>query len=558
MRLKQWLATAFATVAGVAALIAVSAPMAQAATTAVTLPITHYSHMLVDPAHQHLFITSGSGSSSILVTDYSGQTVATIPNQPGATGLALSSDGSTVYAALADGDAISAISTSTLAETARYSTGTGTDPTYVAYTSGRIWFGYGAAGQGGIGSVDPSTSPATVTLGAAPGSWYAAPMVTAGPSGELVAGEPNQSPVQLASYDVSSGTATVLAPEKFLSNASDLNSFQITPDGTDVVIASGYPYYHQVYRVSDLSAAGTYPTAAYPDSVSISADGSVAAGIGGIGNEVFVFAPGATTPLNTFEFSYGPLATDGVALTPDGSELFAVTLAGGESGTPTLNIVPNPEQPIHPTVTDVTCSPDTVAMDQATSCTATVTDTEASGATTPTGTVTFSSGTSGGSFPSGSTCTLTPASTGGKASCSLSYNPGQIGSGTVVTITGSYAGDSSHAASSGQASITVTRRTTSTDLTCQQVKPVLELCTATVRDTSPGTATTPTGTVSFTSSGSGVFSATQCALSGSGASASCSVYFGTSAGVPVTGQTITASYSGDGLHRESSGSTTLT
>ncbi len=123
--------------------------------------------MLVDPAHQHLFISSGSGSTSILVTDYSGQTVATIPNEPGATGLALSPDGGTVYAALACGDAISAVSTGTLAETARYATGTGTDPAYVADSSGKIWFGYGAAAQGGIGSIDPGTSPATVTLNAA-------------------------------------------------------------------------------------------------------------------------------------------------------------------------------------------------------------------------------------------------------------------------------------------------------------------------------------------------------------------------------------------------------
>ena len=199
MRFKQSIVAAFAAVAGVAISVGVPAFKAQAATTVVTLPITQYSHMLVDPAHHHLFITSGSGSSSILVTDYSGQTVATIPNEPGATGLALSSDGSTVYAALADGDAISAISTSTASETARYATGTGTEPSYVAYSSGKIWFGYGAAAQGGIGSIDPSTSPATVTLNAASGFWYAAPMVAATAGGELVAGEPGQSPVQLAS-----------------------------------------------------------------------------------------------------------------------------------------------------------------------------------------------------------------------------------------------------------------------------------------------------------------------------------------------------------------------
>jgi Bacterial Ig-like domain (group 3) len=557
MRFKQSIVAAFAAVAGVAISVGVPAFKAQAATTVVTLPITQYSHMLVDPAHHHLFITSGSGSSSILVTDYSGQTVATIPNEPGATGLALSSDGSTVYAALADSDAISAISTSTASETARYATGTGTEPTYVAYSSGKIWFGYSAAAQGGIGSIDPSTSPATVTLNAASGFWYAAPMVAATAGGELVAGEPGQSPVQLASYDVSSGTATVLAPEEYLYEAANLRSMQITPDGKDVVLASGAPYYQEIYRVSDLSADGTYPTTNYPTSVSIAGDGTVAAGTccgyqaNGEGtNEIFMFAPGSSTPLNTISFGYVQLADDGAALTPDGSLLFAVTLAS----TPMLNIIPNPAQPApDPTSTAVTCSPGTVTIGQATSCTATVTDTASSGATTPTGTVTFTSGTSGGSFSS-SSCTLSPASTSGQASCLVSYTPGQAGS---ETITGSYGGDSSHDASSGQATITVTLRATATALTCRHLLPVLDKCTATVSDTSPGTATTPTGTISFTSSGHGVFSATRCSLSGSGSSASCAVYYRTSAGGPMKGQTITASYGGNGSHQSSTGSTTL-
>ena len=331
--------------AGMLALAAPAAAQAsEAATTSVQLPISKYSHMLIDPAHQHIFFTGGSGSASILVTDYSGNAVATIPNEPGATGLALSGDGSTVYAALANGDAVSAISTSTLTETARYATGAGTQPTYVAYTSGKIWFGYGGAAQGGIGSIDPSTNPATVTLKAAAGSWYSAPILAASPNGELAAGEPAQSPDQLATYDVSSGTATVLAPELFDQSASNLQSMQITPDGKDLVTASGYPYYQQVYKVSDLSADGVYPTTNYPNSVSISGDGSVAAGTDAGSNEVFVFAPGGSTTLNTYNFGSNWLASDGVTLTSDGSELFAITSSDPYGDNPTLNIISGPEQ----------------------------------------------------------------------------------------------------------------------------------------------------------------------------------------------------------------------
>ncbi|MGD0242247.1 MAG: hypothetical protein ABSB59_18230 [Streptosporangiaceae bacterium] len=554
MRFKQSVTAAFAVAAGVAISVGAPATSAHAATTVVTLPITSYSHMLVDSAHKHLFITSGSGSTSILVTDYSGQTVATIGNEPGATGLALSPDGSTVYAALAAGDAVSAISTSTLAETARYATGTGTDPTYVAATSGKIWFSYdAAAAQASIGSIDPSTSPATVTLSAAAGTWSIPPVLAATASGELVASEPSQSPNELATYDVSTGTATVLAPQQFFTEAGNFKSMAITPDGQDVVTASGAPYQQEIFKISDLSAAGTYPTTPYPNSVAIAADGTVAAGTTIGSNEVFMFAPGGSTPLNTISFGSNQLADDGVALTPDDSLLFAITLQNA----PTLNIIPNPAQPAppaqDPTSTAMTCSPNPDAIGQATTCTATVTDTAAS-PTTPTGTVTFGASANDGSF-SASTCTLAPAATSGQASCSVSYTPSSTpqvpGS---VTLSGAYTGDSSHASSAGTTVLTIpTPQATATTLTCQPGLLLRDKCTAAVSDTSSGTATTPTGTVTFTSSRHGIFSKTTCTLSGTGTSASCFVYY-----TPLFGsQTLTATYGGDATHQASTGKTTL-
>ena len=333
-----------AATAGITISAGLSAASAQAATTSVQLPIAKYSHMLLDPAHQHIFFTSGTGYSSILVTDYSGNTVATIGNEPGATGLAISSDGSTVYAALVDGDAVSAISTSTLAETARYATGTGTHPTSVAYTSGKIWFGYGSYGdpQHGVGSIDPATSPATVDLGAAGapyGGGYDAPMVVASPNGELVTSGP-----YLQTYDVSSGTATALAPGN--SQPGGYASLQITPDGKDVVTSSG-----QAYRVSDLSAdvdygGGYWTGGTYGSSVSVADDGTVALGATGCcsNSAVEFFAPSGRVLTSYYPSSNGlELAADGVALTPDASELFAVTDLNG-SALPTLNIVSDPSQ----------------------------------------------------------------------------------------------------------------------------------------------------------------------------------------------------------------------
>lgn len=360
MRVNRRLAVAMAgavAVIGSVASVGLPAVSARAATTTTTvaLPISSYSHMLLDPAHQHIFISSAA-SNTILVTDYSGQTVATIANEPGADGLAVSGDGSTVYAALSTGDAISAISTSTLAESARYATGTGTDPAYVAYAGGRIWFGYGNQYlQSGIGSIDPSTTPATVTLNATKDSsvaWAGAPVLTASPNGELVAGDPNVESTTMASYDVSSGTATVLAAPRSLNSAAYnylstgvMRAMQITPDGKDVVVATGAPYYHMIFQVSDLSIVGEYPTTYYPNSVSIASNGTVATGVDSGTPTVALFAPGGTTPLRTYSNfgAYLGLANDGLAITPDGSDLFAVT-TDVYGNTVTLNIITDPVQ----------------------------------------------------------------------------------------------------------------------------------------------------------------------------------------------------------------------
>jgi hypothetical protein len=93
-----------------------------------------------------------------------------------------------------------------------------------------------------------------------------------------------------------------------------------------------------------------------------------------------------------------------------------------------------------------------VAVGTPSTCTATVSDTDAGAASTPTGSVGFA--TSGpGSFSAGS-CTLSEASAG-VASCSVSYTPAASDSLRTDTITASYGGDSTHAGSSATAAVTV-------------------------------------------------------------------------------------------------------
>jgi hypothetical protein len=83
-------------------------------------------------------------------------------------------------------------------------------------------------------------------------------------------------------------------------------------------------------------------------------------------------------------------------------------------------------------------------------------------------------------------------------------------------------------------------------------------CTATVTDTAANGQRTPTGTVSFTSSGPGAFSPNQCTLSqASPGVASCSVTYTPGPSGALRSDTITASYGGDSTHTPSGETTTV-
>ena len=207
----------------------------------------------------------------------------------------------------------------------------------------------------------------------------------------------------------------------------------------------------------------------------------------------------------------------------------------------------------HTTNTVVSCSPSTVVVGQSITCFVTVTDTSGGTASIPTGTVTFTS--SGAGSLSSSLCTLS-GTTSNSASCTVSYTP--TGSGThMITVT--YNGDTTHSASSGIFTVTVNKRTTTTTVNCVPQSVTVgssTTCTAAVTDTSPaGITTSPTGTVSFISSGAGTFTGSTCTLvSQPPNSASCSVTYTRSATGP---QTITGSYNGDVSHSASSGTMTI-
>ncbi|MGI5469548.1 hypothetical protein [Streptomyces sp. CA-132043] len=332
MRIRRLVGTAaLAAVVGATSLL--GAGTAAAADSTAPLPLTGgHGDIVVDGVHDRVFLSDPVGSA-VVVTDYDGTLVKRIEGEPGAAGLALSEDSGTLFVALPDGDAISAVDTGTLTEKARYRLGAGNRPLSPAVTGDTVWFGYDAADSfGDVGSLDLSGPEPVVSLKQVGyGPFYSAPTLVSSPAapGRIVATVEGSSPATLTVYDVSAGTpkqqASVRDPGGSTSNMQDM---AITPDGEHVVTASGSPYYHQVFRLEDLSADGRYATNHYPNSVAVAPDGTVAAGISSWTPALSVFKPGRGTAYRTYDFQgtgTPDLRSAGLAWAPEGDRLFAVT-----------------------------------------------------------------------------------------------------------------------------------------------------------------------------------------------------------------------------------------
>ena len=308
--------------------------------TGTPLPMSGFGDIVADEAHGRVYVSGGDGQSGLTVLDSAGVVERTVPGLPGASDMVLSDDGSVLYVALANGDGIEQIDTSTLGTSSptmtKFSTGATTCPTSVAVSAGLVWFGYGCTSSQQIGTLDPATS--TVNLAVIP-NLFAEVALASSPQapGVLLVSTLSQSPDFLSRYAVTGGATPAATQTASIQVGGNFGDMAITPDGSDVIVADGAVYHHQVYSTADLSADGTYATDSYPDSVAINADGLVAAGIDGIYSpDIWVYSPGATSPKKKFDFGSGNyLVSGGLAFI--GTSIYAVT---GDFGAPyTLHVV---------------------------------------------------------------------------------------------------------------------------------------------------------------------------------------------------------------------------
>ena len=278
---------------------------AASADSAHTLGLSSFSDMVVDQVHGHVFVSGGA----VKVAGLDGAVTGTISGITSARGMALTADGSQLV--VANGDGLTVVDATTATVLRTISTGAGTCPGSVTPASGLIFFTSGdcSGGTPGLGAVDLSTD--TVTSGLAPAgvSAASAQITSVATKPDMVVGFFDG---DLAVLDTTGGAtpaATVHASTSTLAN-SNPQDLALTPDGTQVVTASGGVYRHQVFATSDLSQVGEYATTSYPNAVAIRSDGQVATGIAGYYDpDIWIFPAGATSP--TQKVDYGVVGNPG-------------------------------------------------------------------------------------------------------------------------------------------------------------------------------------------------------------------------------------------------------
>jgi sugar lactone lactonase YvrE len=358
------------TAAAAALLTAVALTAAGTPASAATdLGLPDYGDLVVDAAHDQVFISGGPAANGIVVTDLRGRVEETIGNQYGATGLALSADGKKLYVAQAAGDAIAVIDTASRKQTARYPTGARTCPTHLVRTAELLWFSHGCDGtwSGGVGRVKfppPATGPApsaspsgssspTATPTASPspappeitlhaqGSvrFQRAPLLAArdDAAGPLVAGQPNLSLSTVYVYAID-GNGALSTQASGSAPGSNLNDIALDRSGQTLFTAAGSRNATQAYATADLSGRGSYYTGYYPLAAAQSPDGyHIANGVRSTGDDVYVYEMGGVQPERRIDVGTEVVVPRGVTWSPDSDRLYIVTQPPA-GGAPSLHV----------------------------------------------------------------------------------------------------------------------------------------------------------------------------------------------------------------------------
>lgn len=426
-----------------ASILVAAAGTAGAVTATSTALPAGFRAVVVDATTGRVFVSSPS-SNTISVLSAQGTPLASLVDA--GPGEMLARNGK-LYVASTTAGRIDLFDTTTLQQLPALTQGL-VSPGPLAWADGLLWTTTGSCGSSSVRlvSIDPGTGAATVQP-QLPLS-YCPDLVASPTQAVLVGYDLGLSPTTFYRIDVSTGIAIVTT--SYRSNSSNTKQIAFLPSGDRVVVASGYPYELVELDATNLQPTGVvYPIGPYPIAAAIDPDGGLlAAGADspyGTGVEVYP----VDNPVGQWSTGFGSYDTlwdRGLAWSPDGQYLYAVSGQEYGSGSAELNVFSFAGEA---TTTTVQASATDTTWSQPVSFTASVTT--ASGAS-PTGSVTFLS--DGSAF-------ATADLVGGAATVQGVNLP----AGTHE-VTASYSGDGTYAKSgSAPIAVTVSPATTATALT---------------------------------------------------------------------------------------------
>ena len=290
------------------------------ADTTTALPITGLSAIVVDDAHQQVFLTGDAGDGVVLVTDTTGHVTKTFSGEVGAAGMVLS--GGTLYVARCGTTSIDMIDAASLTKSGSFAVSqTIGAPCDLAKAGGRLWFNssdhlvavtldaaHTVTGfDGAIGGVLSTASGAPQLLLANRGSFEYGGAVFL--------------------YDVSGQTPNLV------SNSAGLTVAELVPDGASMLSVRQTQSMLYESPVPDLYPASSQydfspPGAPIIPSMAITADGAHFAASTAIGYDqtpsISLFEHVAGYPQEPYAVVPEPAPVLGMAFAADGSKLFVV------------------------------------------------------------------------------------------------------------------------------------------------------------------------------------------------------------------------------------------
>jgi hypothetical protein len=340
------------------------------ADTVTSIPVlSNLQQTVADSTAGYLFLSAYNGG--IVVTDLTGAYVATLEQGAGVKGLAVSADGSTLYAAITLGgnaDSVAAIDVSTVTNpvpTQNFYPLAATDlPDALAVQSGVLWVSYAdstATNPGAIGDFPLTANvPGTFAPATATSNWAAAPDLAADPSdtGVLVAVLPNTDPTLAATYNTTTVPATTIAAPASLGSATSTCFYEsqlaVVPGGAHFLAACTGTASTQVYSTADLSAAtpAKYVTTHPAAGAAVDADGTVAVASFNNPGTVDIYKADGTL-LNAVALgadalgnSYTLVYPNGLAwLDPPAGPELAVVTQDAAAANESVRVISNPELP---------------------------------------------------------------------------------------------------------------------------------------------------------------------------------------------------------------------